>query len=263
MIPVKIIVIGSEILLGEVQDTNTYWLCKRITELGGRVERAVGIPDDLDIISGELKRSLSKKCIVLTSGGLGPTQDDITLRAVSLPLGRELKLNEEAYQMVKNRYKKLASAGKVDSSLMSEARKKMAMFPEGGVPLYNSVGTAPGLYLEYGNHRLFCLPGVPDELKSIFRNSVRPIFSDIFAKDFYLKKELVIDSNDESKLAPILRQISERWPNVYIKSRPQGFGKDQRLLVSISMTGGEGRVKETIGQVMDDLNGKLDIREVN
>lgn len=262
MIPVYVIVIGNEILLGEVQDTNTYWLCKRITQLGGRVDRIVTVPDDLDDIKRELESSLAKRCIIFTSGGLGPTQDDMTLKAVARTFQSELKLNKEAYQMVKDRYKKLAQADKVDSPSMTAARKKMAMLPPSGVPLYNSVGTAPGMYLEHGNSRLFCLPGVPGELKSIFRNSIRPILEDIFTKDFYSSKELIINSNDESILAPILSQVSAKWPKVYVKSRPQGFGKDQKLSVSISMTGKKEEVEDILQKVADALGEKLEFYQV-
>lgn len=262
MVPVRIITIGSEILLGQVQDTNTHWLCTQITNLGGKVQKSVTIPDDYEEIKDELNRSLSKKCIVITTGGLGPTEDDMTLRAISAGLGRKFKLNREAYQMVAKRYKKLAEAAKVESPAMTEARKKMAMFPGGGVPLYNSVGTAPGMYLEYGNSRIFCLPGVPQELKAIFKASLHPILEEVFRPDFYLQKELLIDLNDESKLAPILKKISLRWPNVYIKSRPGGFGQKNRLTVTLSMTGKEGKVKEILNQIIDELDEKIGIEKV-
>lgn len=261
MVPVRIIIVGSEILLGQIQDTNTYWLCAQITQLGGRVKRAVTIPDDEEKIKDELKQGLSTRCIAITSGGLGPTEDDMTLQAVAAGLGSELKLNQEAYQMVAKRYKKLADAAKVDSPAMTETRKKMAMLPEGAVPLYNSVGAAPGVYLEHGSLRIFCLPGVPKELKAIFKASVRPILEEIFAGDFYLQRELLINSNDESKLAPILKKISLRWPKVYIKSRPRSFGPQKKLTVTLSMTGKEEKVKEILSQVTDELEEKIGIEK--
>ena len=101
MTTVDIVAVGNELLLGDVLDTNTHWLCKRITGLGGRVRRAVMIEDDVEVIAAEIRGALARGAdVVFTTGGLGPTADDMTLTAVAQALDAPLELNEEALSLV-------------------------------------------------------------------------------------------------------------------------------------------------------------------
>ena len=92
---VEIFIIGNEILIGDIQDTNTHWLCREINGLGGRVARAVVLRDDEEIVAAELKVSLARGAdVIITSGGLGPTADDLTLAAVARGAGVQLRLHD-------------------------------------------------------------------------------------------------------------------------------------------------------------------------
>jgi len=258
MISVEIIAIGSELLRGIVLDTNTNWLCKQITGLGGQVKRVTTVPDEPEMIAEALKSTLrAKRDVLITSGGLGPTQDDLTLQAVAKALKLKLILNEEAYKMVAQRYEELAKAGRVADAALTESRQKMALLPQGAIPLANRVGTAPGVYLEHKSSKIICLPGVPAELKDIFQNSLQPFLKIIFGEGFYLEKDLTVQLSDESILAPILKELNTRWPKVYIKSRPKGKAFGLKIIVTFSLAGPEDEVKKAVNGAMEDLKERL------
>ena len=254
----EILAIGNELLLGIVQDTNTHWLCRRITGLGGRVRRATLLPDDLRAIGEELRRALERgPDLIVTTGGLGPTQDDRTLEAFAQVLALPLEENEEALQIVKRRYRELFEQGRVDSPELTEARRKMARLPRGALPLDNRVGTAPGVLLRRGRTTIVSLPGVPSEMKDIWENALQPHLEKIFGKGFYLERTLVVEINDESLLAPILREYQSAWPQVYIKSRPKGFDEGLKILITLAMSGERALVEETIRNLTLELKERL------
>lgn len=254
----EILAIGNELLLGIVQDTNTHWLCRRITGLGGRVRRAALLPDDLDTIGEEFLCALEREPdLLVTTGGLGPTQDDRTLEAIAQALSLPLEENEEALQIVKRRYRELFEQGRVDSPELTEARGKMARLPRGALPLDNRVGTAPGTLLRRDPTTIVSLPGVPSEMKDIWENALQPYLEEIFGKGFYLERTLVVKINDESLLAPILREYQSAWPQVYIKSRPKGFDEGLKVLVTLAMSGERDLVEGTIDRLVQELRDRL------
>jgi len=258
MMSAEIIAIGNELLLGVVLDTNTNWLCKQIAGRGGKVRRATLVPDELSAIVRAIQVALAEKPdLIFTTGGLGPTPDDMTLQAVAEAVNKKLEPNQKAHEMIARRYKELFEAGLVDSPQMSESRQKMALLPVGAVPLENRVGTAPGVLIEHQRSKIVCLPGVPAELKDIFNNSLQPLLKEIFGEVFYLEKELVLDLKDESMLAPILKEISQKWPAVYIKSRPQGFEEAAKILITCSMSGPKEAVEQAINTVLEELKRRL------
>ncbi|MCS7192390.1 MAG: competence/damage-inducible protein A, partial [Armatimonadetes bacterium] len=206
---VEIIAVGNELLIGDVLDTNTNWLCRRLTMMGASVRRAVLVRDDEEAIACEVKGAISRKTnLIFTSGGLGPTDDDRTLSAVAKALDLPIDLNEQALQMVTQRYKELHEQGFVDSPEVTPPRRKMAMLPKGAVPLFNSVGTAPGVWLEFMGIVIVCLPGVPAELKGIFENSLPPFLERVLGKGYYAERVFEATCRDESVLAPLLKKVA-------------------------------------------------------
>jgi len=171
----EIITIGNEILIGKTRDTNSSWLAKRITKFGHIVTRITTIPDDIDIIAATLKESLNRSPdVIITSGGLGPTWEDLTLKGIAKGLNRELKLDKMAYGMLKRRYDNIFKKGITKVGGMTETREKMAYLPEDSYPLSNPVGAAPGVEIKEGTSIIICLPGVPAELKGIFKQHIIP-----------------------------------------------------------------------------------------
>ncbi|MBI2845710.1 MAG: competence/damage-inducible protein A, partial [Chloroflexi bacterium] len=212
----EIIAIGNEILLGQVQDTNAHWLAKKIVSMGGRVRRMVVVGDDPPAIIQEIRGALAREPVLLvTTGGLGPTADDLTLAAVAEAVGRPLDLNPPALQMVEKRYAKLARLGFVADAALTRSRLKMAYLPSGAEPLANSVGTAPGSLLRLDPTTLISLPGVPGEMMAIWEESLASVLKEIFGENIFLEKTVTVQTRDESSLAPILQELAEKNPEVY------------------------------------------------
>jgi molybdenum cofactor synthesis domain-containing protein len=259
MTTAEIIAAGNELLIGDVPNTNTHWLCKRITGLGGRVTRAVMVGDDLEAIGEEIRGALARRAeVIFTTGGLGPTADDMTLAAVAQATGCPLELNDEAQEMVRHRYQELADQGFVADEALTEARRKMALLPRGARPVFNPVGAAPTAVLEVGGSILISLPGVPAELKGIFEGPLWPTLEALFGEGVFLEKVAIVACQDESALAPILRRVAEAHPAVYIKSRAKRFGPQVRLRVTLSLAGRQRcEVERAIDQALGDLREGL------
>lgn len=255
MVQVEIVVIGNEILLGQVQDTNTGYLCRVVRGMGGRVRHAATVRDEIAGIAEEIKASLARRAdLVFTCGGLGPTDDDVTLAAVAEAVGVNLILHPAARDFVERKYRELAAAGHVAGAEMTEARLKMAHLPAGAGMVENPVGAAPAAVVEIENSRIISLPGVPAELKGIIAGPLQPLLQEVFGRGAYREREIIVECGDESALAPALRQVAAAHPEVYVKSRPSHFGPDVkfRILLSTSADSPE-RAEEIISRASDDL----------
>jgi molybdenum cofactor synthesis domain-containing protein len=259
VVNVEIITIGNEILLGLVQDTNSNYLCRVVRGMGGRVCHITIVRDEISSIAEELKASINRRAdLVFTCGGLGPTDDDLTLAAVAAALGRQLVLDEAARGFVERKYSELASAGYVASPRMTDERLKMARLPEGARAIENSIGAAPAVVLEAKAVRIVSLPGVPAELKAIVEGPLQGLLGEIFGRGSYREREVTVECNDESQLAPALRQVAAANPDVYIKSRASHFGPDVtfRVMLSASATSSE-KADQMIDRAWADLASAL------
>ncbi len=235
MANVEIIAVGNELLAGDVLDTNSHWLCRQLTGLGASVTRVVVVPDELEAIAAELRQALARKPqLVLTTGGLGPTGDDLTLAAVAQALGVSLREDPRALEMVRRRYREFAQLGYVAHGELTASRAKMARLPEGAEPLANPVGAAPGVLLRRGETAIVCLPGVPLEMTGIFTTSLSPLLRELFGAGGFYQAAIIVGIGDESALAPVLARVSEEHPAVHVKSRPKRFGEDIRIRVVAS-----------------------------
>jgi molybdenum cofactor synthesis domain-containing protein len=215
LVEVELLTIGKELLIGKTVNTNAHWIGGRVAKLGTMLRRVTTIDDDLGEISSALHEILSRSPdFVVSVGGLGPTPDDMTLKGLARGLGRDLAVNREALSQVKGHYG--------PSVKMTKARRKMAVLPAGSEPLANGVGTAPGVRIEEGRTVIFALPGVPREMKSIFRASVE---GELRKKAGEMGTWLVVLNLQgvfESSLAPIIAGAKRRAPRAYIKSHPKG-----------------------------------------
>lgn len=264
MINVEILTIGNEILLGLVQDTNSNYLCRVIRGLGGRVRHIAIVRDQVDEIAGAIRSSLERGAdLILTCGGLGPTDDDVTLHAIAKALDRGLESNEKARQLVEQRYRELAAQGYVADADMSEPRLKMARLPEGAWPVGNPVGAAPAAVLKVKGRHVISLPGVPAELKAIIEKPLQSTLKELFGRGSYRERELIVNCGDESLLAPALSKVSANHPGVYIKSRAAGFGPDVkfRILISASAASDE-EAEHAIQDSASDLVHELEDRGI-
>jgi molybdenum cofactor synthesis domain-containing protein len=235
VVNVEILTIGNEILLGLLEDTNSHYLCRVVRGMGGRVRHIAVLRDEIDAIAAAIKASLDRNAeLIFTCGGLGPTDDDLTLAGVALGTTRKLEINALAQEFVEHRYREIASQGYVSTAEMSEARLKMARLPQGAFAVENPVGAAPAVVVEVNNTRIVSLPGVPAELKAIVEGPLQSLLSRIFGRGSYREREMKVACGDESELAPALRRVAFLHPEVYIKSRASHFGPGVRFRIVIS-----------------------------
>lgn len=238
MVSAEILIVGNEILLGLIEDTNSNYLCRLVRGMGGRVRQITVVPDEIDAVAEALRVSLNRSPeMIFTCGGLGPTDDDLTLAGLAKSIGRKLEVNPDAKEFVERRYRDLESQGHVSSVEMTAARLKMATLPEGASPIENPVGAAPAVLIDFNETRILSLPGVPAEMKAVVEGPLQSLLTAVFGTASYGERELVVSCGDESELAPILRHVADMNPGVYIKSRAKEFGADPRFRILISSSG--------------------------
>lgn len=163
----EIIAVGTEILLGDIVNTNAAFLSKELQNLGIFVYHQSVVGDNEERLLKEFKEAFLRSDMIITTGGLGPTQDDITKEVGAKFFHKELLLHEESLNRIEEYFKK---SGRV----VNEGNKKQAFMPEGSIILENNNGTAPGCIIEEGNKILIVLPGPPKEVSPMFFESVVP-----------------------------------------------------------------------------------------
>ena len=235
---VEIIAVGKELLRGQTQDTNSSWLARRITALGGVIGRVVIPDDDVKAIAQEIKNSLNNGArIIITTGGLGPTFDDMTLAGIARATALPLALHAGALEFVNRRYEDFYKKGFVDDPAITPPREKMAHLPQGAEPLDNPVGTAPAVLLTIPQGIIFALPGVPCEMQAIFELVVVPRLKGLLGAAIYLEETVNTGLGDESVIAGMVDQVMQQVPGTYLKSKATGFGKEVGLEVVITAAG--------------------------
>lgn len=158
---------GDEVVTGEIMDTNSAWLSRELTDLGFDVTRHTAVGDRLEALVDLLREISGRADLCICTGGLGPTCDDLTAEAVSLAFGLPLELDAEALAQVESYFTRLGRT-------MPEVNKKQAILPSGSERLDNLWGTAPGFALQGGGCRFVFMPGVPSEMKAMFRRWIEP-----------------------------------------------------------------------------------------
>ena len=176
----EIITIGTEILLGEIVDTNTRYIAHTLRSMGVDLYRTITIGDNVERIAEAIRHSMQRAEIVITTGGLGPTVDDPTREAVARAAGVELEFREDLWEQVVaiiSRYGRKPS----------ENQKRQAYIPKGAIGISNPVGTAPCFIVETERNAVISLPGVPNEMEYILHESVIPYLQKRFKLDEILK----------------------------------------------------------------------------
>ena len=250
---VGLLVVGNEILDGVVLDTNSQWIISRLKPMGFQVHEAITVKDSLPEIGRGLRRLMEDGCdVVFTSGGLGPTHDDMTVQGVAKELSLPLELDPGALAVVARQYRTLYERGVVESPEITESRRKMALLPMGSTALDNEVGGAPGVMVEAGGSTIFCLPGVPRELMWIFEEQVAPVLRRS-VHGAYAERIVALPLRDESTLAPIIDQVMAEFPGVYVKSLVKPYG-ERGIQLWVSYKGGDaGEAERLVGEAVKRL----------
>lgn len=173
MTAAEIITIGTEILLGEIVDTNTRHIALNLRDLGVDLYRTITIGDNIERIAESIRESMQRAEIVITTGGLGPTVDDPTREAVALAVGVETEYLPELWEQIA---KRVSLYGRKPT----ENQKRQAYVPKGALTIENPVGTAPCFIVETERNAVISLPGVPREMETILQNAVIPYLQERF-----------------------------------------------------------------------------------
>ncbi len=163
----EIVAIGSELLLGQIVDTNSAWMAQRLANQGVNLFYKTVVGDNPDRMFSAIDRAMERSDLVITCGGIGPTQDDLTREVVARASGRELVLDPELMAQIEERFRRRGF-------IMTENNNRQAYIPADSIPVKNPNGTAPSFIVEDPRAVVICLPGVPFEMKWLFDNEVIP-----------------------------------------------------------------------------------------
>ena len=207
--PVEIVSIGTELLLGRIQDTNSFWLAQQIADLGGSVARISVIGDDLPTIVGSLRDAIGRGArTIVTTGGLGPTPDDLTVAAVAELLGVETVVDGPT---VRDYLRRRA----IREEELTPALRAMATVPAGTQVFPSPAGWAPLIRAELGGCAIFLLPGPPQEVQAIFARYLADHFGGERGGRSVVHRVYV--DMWESEVSPLLQQVMDAVPGTYCK----------------------------------------------
>jgi len=203
----EIISIGSEILRGQIIDTNANFIAKKLVELGIDLEHISVVSDNLESLLSTLKLALQRADLIITTGGLGPTEDDITYQTIARALNLKLIKHPEAEENLKRILEKINKA-------ISPSNLKQVYLPEGAKIIINQYGTAPAMILEKDNKIICSFPGVPHEMKNLIEENLIPYLKEKFPPSIIKKsKTLRITGLGESSVNELIRDYINKQSN--------------------------------------------------
>jgi nicotinamide-nucleotide amidase len=263
----EIVAIGSELLLGQIVDTNSTWMAQRLTALGVNLFYKSVVGDNPDRMKEVLTQALERADVVITSGGLGPTQDDLTREVVAEVTGRKLVLHRPFLEQIEHRFRNRGF-------IMTPNNERQAYMPEGAIPVPNPNGTAPSFIVEDPRGSIFVLPGVPFELKWLFDNEVAPYLRRKFSlSEIITYRVLKVAELGESRVDDLMGHLiaNSRNPTVGVLAHPgqvdvriaaKAANKDTALELIAPV---EAEVRQLIGkhmfaideETMEDAVGQL------
>jgi len=209
---VEIVSTGDELITGSIVDTNASFLSSEFLELGILVKRCHVVGDDKKDIQAVLKEISLRADIVIVTGGLGPTKDDLTAEIAVEVTGDELIFNKHAFEHMEAFFKERHFE-------MSDINKKQAYLPSKSIIIQNDCGTASGFYLNHGKSVFYFLPGVPFEMKAMFKKRVLPDICGKFEISHRLKKKITLFGVPESKAAQNLEDFEKQFPDMKLGFR--------------------------------------------
>ena len=233
-----LIIIGNEILSGRTKDKNIFIISKKLFANGILLEKVTVIPDIIKIIKKEILENKLKFDYIITTGGIGPTHDDVTAESISLALKKKYCLNNDALNELKKYYKKIKSD-------LTDARKKMAFMPKGSKLIKNKLTGAPGFNIE----NIYVFAGIP---------SIVDIMMDEFLKTIKIENKFfnskIKTKFHESQIAHILKYAENKYKDINIGSYPIFDGKPKGVEIVINSLNNEKNVIKAKNYIKRELN---------
>ncbi|MDQ3817134.1 MAG: CinA family nicotinamide mononucleotide deamidase-related protein, partial [Acidobacteriota bacterium] len=244
MLTAEIIAIGSELLTPDRSDTNSLWLTERLNSIGIEVKLKTIVGDDDARLEEAIRDALRRSRVVITTGGLGPTEDDITRKIAARAMNRRLLLNEKVLDAIRTKFLKMGRA-------MPEINSRQAMVIEGAEVLDNPNGTAPGMYLEHDGRNVVLLPGPPREMRPMFESFVQPKLAakagDIRVVRRILRVAGMGESAVDERIAPIYTQYKNPQTTILFNNSE----------IEIHLTA-QGRTEQEAELLLDGLAGQIE-----
>jgi molybdenum cofactor synthesis domain-containing protein len=208
---IEICSIGTELVMGRIQDTNSCWIAGQVAQLGGQVRRITLVPDDRDDILACWNDGIARGAdIVISTGGLGPTPDDVTAECLAVLMGTNLRVHEPTLEDYMRR-RNLTSRHDVTPNLIA-----MATVPDGAEVLRNPEGWAPCIHAHVADTDLFVLPGPPREMQALFNLYIAGFLADNYTAKSASRRVLV--NMFESEVSPLMQAVTEKFPGSYLKA---------------------------------------------
>jgi nicotinamide-nucleotide amidase len=257
MLSAEIIAIGSELLTPAKTDTNSLWLTEKLNEIGVEVKLKTIVGDDERRLEETIKDALNRSDIVITTGGLGPTEDDITRTISAKAVGLDLVFNEEVLDEVRARFRSFGRE-------MPETNKRQAYIIEGADVLPNPNGSAVGMSLRIEEKFFVVLPGPPRELEPMFENFVLPKLRESAGEIYVRRKILRVSGMGESAVDEMIAPIYKEYKNVstsilfnrseielHLTAQTETIFEAERVLEELS-----GKIAEKLGSAIFAMNGE-------
>jgi nicotinamide-nucleotide amidase len=242
----EIIAIGSELLAPDRSDTNSLWLTEKLNSIGIEVKLKTIVGDDDARLEEAIKDAVRRSRVVITTGGLGPTEDDITRKVAARALGRRLLLDEKVLDWIKGRFESFGRK-------MPERNSRQAMVIDGSEVLDNPNGTAPGLFIEHENATIALLPGPPREMHPMFENFVLGRLAEKSGSLRVVRRVLRVAGMGESALDELIAPVYLQYEN------PQTSILFNQTEVEIQLTA-NGRTDQEANALLDRVSEQLEER---
>lgn len=208
---IELFSIGTELVLGQIQDTNAHWIAQQVLQTGGELRRVTMLRDDRAEMTEALGSAMQRKTsLILTTGGLGPTPDDMTVEVVASLIGTDTGVSEETAAEFRKR-REMSEA-----EVLNEALTKMATVPIGATVFQNPAGWAPCISIAHGDSTVMLMPGPPREMKAVFETHIQPLIAERYRGEIAVARVYV--SMFEAEVSPLMQQVMERHPDVYLKA---------------------------------------------
>lgn len=244
---VEILATGDELLTGQVVDTNSAWLMDRLWDLGLMVRRKTLVGDDRQDLADALRETTARADVVVVSGGLGPTEDDLTTEVVAAAMGVPLEVDQPSLETIRELFRKLGRP-------MTPNNEKQARFPRGATVIPNRLGTAPGFLVPLGRAEVACLPGVPVEFRGLCQEVVVPRIAARLGEvpaSRLVKLFGVPESHADDRMRPVMDDPANHgvrfgyrahWPEIHVKwsvPGPEADARADRILAAVRAIFGE------------------------
>ncbi len=254
MMKAYILSTGDEVLLGDIIDTNSSFLCSSLKDMGLEVQKIVAVGDNIDIIASTIKDISNQADICLVTGGLGPTKDDVTALSCSRAADDTLNLNENALNSMKLYFKQRGFQ-------LTKDNEKQAMLPLKAEMIINNNGTAPGFYIPINKCLFFFMPGVPSEMKLMFEKQVKKILINKFRlNNEILIERIMVFGLPESKAGLLLQDFQNHFPKIRLCFRTDFLLIEVKIILSDSLSDPNkalSKIKKAKQWVVDKLGNKI------